>query len=407
MNELFTPPRFFRNVKFSRHTDRSVGWLELFYDLVYVATLIQIGNYLSDNLTLIGFGQFIVFMTVVWWSWTGETFYQNRFVVDDLTHRILILIQITAVASLGISISGAFGDLYVQFTLAYVVIRLMLVIMYLRAYFKVPESKELALGNAIGFSIGILIWLGSLLLPFEYHWVGWIIGILFELCVPLLPLYKIRPEDREVDIHHISERFGIFTIIVLGEAFVKTLDDAQGTAFTLSSTLFTIGGMTVFFSLWWLYFTDTADNIVDFGSRIRGITWVYGHLPLSAGLVAFAVGAKKFYSSTLDYPADPINPSYRIIYTVALILFLVALAFIDFGIDDERTHQSQTNESIIHLISAGIIAIIGFTATEANAVRLVYMFAVVMLIQVALSVYFTSQEPEEESGGHGAEPAAH
>lgn len=86
MSELFTPPRLFSDVHFQNHTNRSVGWLELFYDLVYVATLIQIGNFLSDNLSLLGFGQFLVLFVVVWWAWTGETFYQNRYYVDDLVH---------------------------------------------------------------------------------------------------------------------------------------------------------------------------------------------------------------------------------------------------------------------------------------------------------------------------------
>ncbi|MBV7328448.1 low temperature requirement protein A [Chloroflexi bacterium TSY] len=85
---LFTPPKYFQDVVFHRHTNRSVGWLELFYDLVYVATLIQIGNFLSDNTTLLGFGQFLVLTVIVWWAWTGETIYQNRFVVDDIKHRI-------------------------------------------------------------------------------------------------------------------------------------------------------------------------------------------------------------------------------------------------------------------------------------------------------------------------------
>jgi low temperature requirement protein LtrA len=66
---LFIPPKYFKNVKFHRHTDRSIGWLELFYDLVYVATLIQIGNFLSKNTTLLGFGQFLVLIVVVWWDY--------------------------------------------------------------------------------------------------------------------------------------------------------------------------------------------------------------------------------------------------------------------------------------------------------------------------------------------------
>jgi hypothetical protein len=54
VSDLLGRPRYFRNVAFEKYTDRTVGWLELFYELVYVATLIQIGNSLSDNLTLLG-----------------------------------------------------------------------------------------------------------------------------------------------------------------------------------------------------------------------------------------------------------------------------------------------------------------------------------------------------------------
>jgi low temperature requirement protein LtrA len=102
---LFTPPRFFRDVSFTRHTNRSISWLELFYDLVYVGTLIQIGNFLSDNTNIAGFGQFVVLMIVIWWAWTGETFYQNRFDSDDLLHRRLVFLQMFAIATLGISVS--------------------------------------------------------------------------------------------------------------------------------------------------------------------------------------------------------------------------------------------------------------------------------------------------------------
>ena len=151
MQDLFTPPKYFRDVVFHRHTDRAVGWLELFYDLVYVATLIQIGNFLSDNVTVAGFGQFFLLVTVVWWSWSGETFYQNRFVADDLVHRILVFIQIFAVATLGLSISGAFGDLSGQFTISYVVVRLMLILMYLRVGHTHPASKSLRTGYIVGF----------------------------------------------------------------------------------------------------------------------------------------------------------------------------------------------------------------------------------------------------------------
>ena len=243
MSDLFTPPKYFRNVVFHRHSDRAVGWLELFYDLVYVATLIQIGNFLSDNVTLIGFGQFLVLLTVVWWAWSGETFYQNLYVSDDLTHRILVFLQIFAVAVMGLSVSEAFGELYVQFTLAYVVIRLLLVVMFWRASRHHEESRDYTRGYITGFGAGIVIWLGSLLLPADIHWIGWLAGIAVELSIPLLPAIQKHAVQWTPDIHHISERFGIFTIIVLGESFVKVLEDSQGTALGIEQGIFSTGGL--------------------------------------------------------------------------------------------------------------------------------------------------------------------
>lgn len=405
-SSLFTPPRLFRDVKFHRHTDRSIGWLELFYDLVYVATLIQIGNFLSDNVSLVGFGQFLVMLAVVWWAWTGETFYQNRYVADDLIHRLLVFLQIFAVASLGLSVSEAFGDLYVQFTMAYVLTRFILVLMYVRTARAHPDSVAFSRGYVIAYSVGIVIWLGSLLLPTEIHWVGWLVGICFELSIPLLPWIQKHQRQLGVDVHHIMERFGIFTIILLGESFVKILDDAQGASIGINQLLFSTFGLTVVYSLWWLYFSDTAGKEIDFSNRFKASGWVYGHLPLAAGLVAFGVGAKKLFASTLSYPDEALNPDYRLLYTASVVLYLVALALIDIGVDDAQTPQNQSREAVIHLIGAAIIAAIGILFTEVNAVIFVSLVASVMVAQVVYSIYQMQTKADGVGSTHAPDSSA-
>lgn len=386
MSNLFTPPRFFKDVDFHRHSERAVGWLELFYDLVYVATLIQIGNFLSNNVTWTGFGQSMLILAVVWWAWTGETFYQNRFYVDDVLHRLLVFTQVFAIATLGLSVSGAFGDLYVQFTIAYVVTRLMLVLMYIRSARAHPDSASLSRGYAIGFSIGIALWLGSLLLPAAYHWVGWLVGIGVELCVPLVSWMRAQQKVWQVDVHHISERFGIFTIILLGESFVKILDDAQGSAVGLPQILFSTVGLIVVYSLWWLYFSDTAGKMVDFSKRARSMVWVYGHLPLAAGLISFGVGAKKLFAATLEHPGEPLETKYRLLYTAAIVLYLVALGLVDTAIEDEVTHSNQIVAALVHWVCALIIGVLGLTLTQIDPTNFVALVAVVMVAQVVYSI---------------------
>jgi low temperature requirement protein LtrA len=86
-----------------------VTWLELFYDLVYVATIVQLGNKLSDNLSLEGFFGFILLFVPIWWVWMGMTFYANRFVADDLPHHLLVFAQIFVVAVLAINVYDGLG----------------------------------------------------------------------------------------------------------------------------------------------------------------------------------------------------------------------------------------------------------------------------------------------------------
>ncbi len=387
---LFTPPRFFQSVTFTRHTNRSISWLELFYDLVYVGTLIQIGNFLSDNTSILGFGQFIVLMIVIWWAWTGETFYQNRYVSDDLLHRCLVFLQMFAIASLGISVSQAFGALYVQFTLAYVVIRLLLVVMYARAMGSHPESRSLSWGYVTGFSLGALIWLGSLLLPAELHWVGWMVGIAVELSVPLMPGMRRLQAQHTFDQHHLKERFGIFTLIVLGEAFIKVLDDAQGSLIGIPELAFSTFGLIVMYALWWLYFSEVDETRISLQVSLRRLVWLYSHSLLVISLVMFGVGAKKLFEAVIEQPGEALYPPYRLLYMGSIALYLVALALIEYG-----THEIVWRRIVLRLVAAAVVFVFGLVATTLDPIGFVIPIAIVMVAQVVDSI--TIKRPVEET----------
>jgi len=394
MSELFTRPQYFQNAIFHRHTDRTIGWLELFYDLVYVATLIQIGNFLSDNLTLVGLGQFMVLMFVVWWAWSGETLYQNRFVADDIIHRIIVFIQIFGVAAIGLSVSAAFGELYVQFTLAYALVRGLMLVMYARAYHAHVESRTLTIGYMWGFAGGILIWLGALLLPEGSYWIAWLGAILFEIIFFGRPVLIRAIQNFGADYHHLVERFGIFTIIVLGEAFVKVLDDAQGTALNGEQMIFGMLALTVLYGLWWLYFSDTAGKIPDTKSPISPLLWSYGHLFLASSLVAFGVSIKKLFAQTTKYASEPLPEDYRFIFTVAIVMFLLAMALIDFGVEDDQTAKSQKVTALTYVVASLVVVGIGFFITTFTATQFTGVIAGLMVLLVVFNVYQTVSAPE-------------
>lgn len=79
-----------------------VSWLELYFDLIYVAALIQLGDALSSDVTWSGFRHFAGLFVVLWWTWTGTTAFMNRFAVDDVAQRTLMFVQMFAVGSLAL-----------------------------------------------------------------------------------------------------------------------------------------------------------------------------------------------------------------------------------------------------------------------------------------------------------------
>ncbi|MEM7325891.1 MAG: low temperature requirement protein A [Actinomycetota bacterium] len=393
MSDLFQPLRYHRDVEFHKHTNRAVGWLELFYDLVYVATLIQIGNFLSSNLDWTGFGRFLVLMFVIWWAWSGETAYQNRYYVDDVIHRLLVLLQMIGVAVIGLSVSEAFGDLSTQFALAFAFVRSILVVMWCRSYRAHPASRTLAISYSTGIGVGALIWLASLALPEDLRWIAWLVAIAFEIVYFAKPTTMAETLRWLPDDHHLVERVGIFTIIVLGEAFVKILDDAQGTALGWNEITFAVVLVTGLFSLWWLHFSDSAGELYDLSTNVKPMAWLYGHLFLAVALVMFGVAAKKLFGETIEHPRDVVKQEYRLLLTVSLVVFLLGQSTITYGVDDALTTLSQKRRIVEYIGAAVVVAVLGVTLTSLTAIGITAIMTAVLLVLVGDAIIQTKQAP--------------
>ncbi|MEM9562579.1 MAG: low temperature requirement protein A [Actinomycetota bacterium] len=393
MSDLFQPPRYHRDVAFHKHTDRAVGWLELFYDLVYVATLIQIGNFLSSNLDWTGFGRFLVLMFVIWWAWSGETAYQNRYYVDDVLHRLLVLLQMIGVAVIGLSVSDAFGGLSTQFALAFAFVRSILVVMWIRSSRSHPASKALAVSYTTGIGGGVVIWLASIALPDDVRWIAWLVAIAFEIAYFARPSTLTETRRWLPDDHHLVERFGIFTIIVLGEAFVKILDDAQGTQLGVDDVVFAVVLVTGLFALWWLHFSDSAGELYDLSSNAKPMSWLYGHLFLAVSLVMFGVAAKKLFAETISSPGETVTEEYRLLLTVSVVGFLLGQSLITFGVDDALTTLSQKRRIVAYVGASVAVVALGLALTSLTATGLTSLITAVLLVLVGDAIVQTKQAP--------------
>lgn len=360
---------------------RKVTWLELFYDLVYVATIIQLGNVLSENISWMGFFEFVSLFLPVWWSWMGVTFYANRFLSDDVWHRVLIFVQIFAVAALAIGVPTAFEPGISRFALAYVGVRLVLVILFLRVPPRGPVAQPLARRYAFGFTISALIWLVAAFVPMPLRYGLWIIGMLVDFVVPLHPttrrLVMRMPPARE----HIAERFALFTMIVLGESFVKVITSVPGEALGWNTFVFGAIGLIVAGSVWWLYFDHIPEAAIKPG---KAYTWIYAHLPLVIGITALAVAINKIVVLQLT---EPLAAKYRWLFCVTVMICLGAIALINSVTYHATKHSEPYRLSRAQLAAAGGVFLVAIIGGMLPALVVVGLVAALCVSQVTLSWY--------------------
>jgi len=113
---------------------RKVTWLELFFDLVFVAAVAQAGTHLRDDYSPAGLMRFGLLFVLIWWAWLGHTTFSTRFDTDDVVQRALTALQLFLVAVMAVNATGALDSRdSAGFAAAYSVMRLVLAGQFLRA----------------------------------------------------------------------------------------------------------------------------------------------------------------------------------------------------------------------------------------------------------------------------------
>jgi low temperature requirement protein LtrA len=276
--------------------------LELFFDLTFVAAVASAGTGLEEGLAggnarhvLIVYP--LVFFAI-WWAWMNFTWFASAYDVDDVAYRIAVLVQMTGVLILAAGISRALAhwnfDLMV---VGYVVMRLAMVSLWVRAAISDPGGRRCALRYAVGITVIQVGWVASLAPPFDGRAPLLGVLVLGELAVPIFAEAAGRTSWHP---GHIAERYGLFTIIVLGEVVLATslgVHTALVGRATLRELLWPlVGGLLAVFSMWWIYFDLPSERIVQsvrrqFSQRLNGaFVWGYGHYFVFASAAATGAG---------------------------------------------------------------------------------------------------------------------
>jgi low temperature requirement protein LtrA len=314
---LFQPP------KLRTRETRTASRLELFFDLAYVLCVAQIASSFLTDLDRDGVLEFIGLFAVVWLSWVQFTLHNNRFDTDDLILRFAKLAAMLAILGAAASMSDALGDKVVPFTCSYALGRVILAALYFRAWWHVPDARGTTTVYLVSMTAVAALWVVSLAVPVPWKFVVWSVATLIDVAAPIVA--GRRPGRAPLHLEHLPERFGLLVILVLGEVIAGIVLGVHDTKWAGLSVVIGVAGFLVSAALWWAYFDvggavsahaiQIADEEDRKGSAARDETasadpgaepdthdepvderhdlFVYGHWPLTAGILAVAVGVEE------------------------------------------------------------------------------------------------------------------
>lgn len=324
---LLRPPTLYRSGEEGRHTT----WLEHFFDLVYVFALARIAHFLHDDLTVAGFSGFVFLFVPVWYAWIGFSYYSDQFDTDDVPYRLTIVAAMFGSIALALTLGGALDGGAVAFAASYIFLRVLLIALYVRAWRSVDEAKQLCAGFVASFSLGTAFWVVSILVPEPLRFVLWGIGLVIEIFGPTV-VYQIITQVPEQD-SHMSERFGFFTIFVLGESVIAVGTGLQDVEWQTLGVVTAIVGFSAAVWMWWLYFgraDERAEGSV-ISQAIRSGKWElllsfvygYGHYFTYAGIVAASIGVQGSIEATAE--SGPLAFGGRLALCGGVLLFLFGI----------------------------------------------------------------------------------
>jgi len=302
--------------------------LELLFDLVFVVAISEAASglhhavaqtHVADGLR----GYAMVFFAI-WWAWMNFTWFASAYDTDDVPYRLAVFVQITGALIVAGGIPAMFESRVPNLATigGYVVMRLAMVAQWLRASGADMTRCATARRYAAGISVMQVLWVGTLFLP-SFGPPVFVLGVIGEL---LVPVWAERATRTTWHPHHIAERYGLLTLIVLGESILSATSAVQAAVAAgerLSALVpLIVGGLLIVYSMWWIYFDRPAHDLLT--TFRRAFIWGYGHYFVFASAAAVGAGLGVAVDRVGSHASvDALAAGFAV--TVPVALFLVCL----------------------------------------------------------------------------------
>jgi low temperature requirement protein LtrA len=282
--------------------DRSVGFIELFYDLVYVVVIAQAAHHLAEHISWRTAAEFAVIFAMIWLAWLNGTLYQDLHGRDDGRSRTYIFLQMGILVVLAVYTGEAAGESGQGFAVAYTVFLALLTWMWYTV--RRQDSDDYSAITArylFGMAVSVVVIGISAFLPESGRVILWATFSL-SWAAGSLAMRRLLGESSGITMTDSTvERFGLFTIIVLGEVVVGVVDGLSEVTRDFRTVATGLIGLSIGFGAWWTYFDFVGRR---FPRGESGVAWMYSHLPVSMGIAGAGAALVSLVGHAGDSSAD-------------------------------------------------------------------------------------------------------
>jgi low temperature requirement protein LtrA len=278
--------------------------LELLFDLTFVIAFgvaaSELAHMLAAEHVVAGVTAFVFATFAICLAWLNFTWFASAYDTDDWIYRLLTMVQMVGVLILALGIPPFFASIEhgarvdnAVLVAGYVVMRTAMVGQWLRAARQDPARRSACLTYATVITVAQLGWIGTIFLPTSVpvSLAFWLVLGVAELSGPRLA--EGRNGGTPWHPHHIAERYGLLTIIALGEGVVGTVASLGAVVkehgWTSDAILLAIAGTGLTFGMWWVYFAVPMADLLH-SHRERSFAFGYLHFPLFGAIVATGAG---------------------------------------------------------------------------------------------------------------------
>ncbi|MFJ4224013.1 low temperature requirement protein A [Microbacterium sp. NPDC089695] len=311
---------------------RAASSLELFFDLVFVVAVSiassQLHHALAHAEFVHGVTSYAMVFFAIWWARMNFTWFATSFDTDDWLYRVTTIVQMGGVLVLAAGIPAAFehGDFTIP-VIGYIVMRVAMIAQWLRASRGAGELRAATRRYAFGIAGVQVLWVLFLLIPAgPAQLVAFVVFALIEVVIPIFAEYRRQTPWHP---HHITERYGLFTLIVLGESLLASANAIVDASHELESfaPLVSISILTlvVTASLWWIYFWPPHHRAIT--TFARSLRYGYAHFVVFAAAAAFSSGVE-VELDVLTEQSDLSSVAASFTVTIPIAVFLLGVWWI-------------------------------------------------------------------------------